>query len=161
MPHIHEKIDFITGAVIVYNDRVLLCDHIARKSWLPLGGHIALTEDPDESLFREIREESGLKRDNLTILTSKPSRKDRSVKFLFTPNFLDIHEFSNTHKHIGLTYFFISDTDVIELNKNEHHDIKWFSKGELNDKKYNISPHIKFYAIEALKKAKEFHKSNG
>ncbi len=156
MSHIHKEIDFITGAIIVHQDKVLLCDHIARKNWLPLGGHIELTEDPEEALFREIREESGLHRRNLTILTSKPSRRDKGVKFLFAPNFLDIHEFSDTHKHIGLMYFLASNTDSVRLNKDEHHRIRWFGEDELDDKKYNISPHIKFYSLEALKKAKEF-----
>ena len=155
MSHIHDKIDFITGAYIVYENRVLLINHNIRKMWLPVGGHVELNEDTDDALFREIEEESGLEKKYLTMLASKPSRKDKGVKYLFTPNFLDIHDFSDTHQHIGLTYFLISHTNNVQLNKNEHSGIRWFSRKELDDEKYNISPPIKFYSLEALKKAKD------
>ena len=58
MAHIHEKIDFVSTAIIVHRDKVLLVHHRGLKLWLPVGGHIELDEDPEEALFREIKEET-------------------------------------------------------------------------------------------------------
>ena len=60
MPHIHELIDFVVDIYIVYKDKVLLIHHKELKKWLPIGGHIELDEDPEEALFREVKEECGL-----------------------------------------------------------------------------------------------------
>jgi len=62
MAHINEKIDFTVEAFVVHNQRVLLIFHKKLQRWLPLGGHIELDEDPEQALFREVKEESGLGR---------------------------------------------------------------------------------------------------
>jgi 8-oxo-dGTP pyrophosphatase MutT (NUDIX family) len=49
---------------------------------LPLGGHIELDEDPEQALFREIKEESGLEID---ILSQKPAQQFAGRKFLYPP----------------------------------------------------------------------------
>jgi ADP-ribose pyrophosphatase YjhB (NUDIX family) len=78
MPHIHELMDFTVEAFVVYEDRVLLIYHKQLHKWLPLGGHIELDEDPEQALFREIREESGLEVD---ILSQKPAQQFEGKKF--------------------------------------------------------------------------------
>lgn len=60
MPHIHERYDFVVNAFIVFNNKVLLVHHPKYDKWLPMGGHVELDEDPEEALFREIEEETGL-----------------------------------------------------------------------------------------------------
>lgn len=57
MPHIHDLIDFTVAAYIVNNGKVALVNHLQLKRWMPVGGHIELNEDPEEALFREIKEE--------------------------------------------------------------------------------------------------------
>ena len=66
MPHSHDLMDFTVEAFVVYAHRVLLIDHTQLQTWLPLGGHIELDEDPEQALFREIREERGLEVDILS-----------------------------------------------------------------------------------------------
>lgn len=148
MPHIHEKIDFAVNALIIYNDKVLLVHHKKLNKWLPVGGHVELDEDTDQALLREIKEECGL---DVEILSSKPSFDIKGIKSLYVPVFMDIHEISDTHKHIGLLYVAKTKSDKFILNKEEHNDIRWFSETDLDNPEFNVVPSIKFYAKEALK----------
>lgn len=147
MPHIHEKIDFIVEAFVVHNNRVLLIFHKQLQKWLPLGGHIELDEDPEQALFREVKEESGL---DIEVLAKKPPYIFEGKKFLYTPSYLDIHDISSTHRHIGLVYFAKAMSDDIHLAPDEHEQIRWFSETDLDDSQFFLSPDIKFYTKEAL-----------
>ncbi len=152
MPHIHELIDFVVDIYIVYKDKVLLIHHKELKKWLPIGGHIELDEDPEEALFREVKEECGLE---IEVLGEKPKVQSKGTKFLYSPVFLDIHDISDTHKHVGLYYFAKAKSDNVVLNKKEHNEIRWFKEEELDDSKFNLDQAVKFYAKEALKKLSE------
>jgi 8-oxo-dGTP diphosphatase len=150
MPHIHDLIDFTVVAFIVYDDRVLMIHHKKLNRWLSPGGHIELNQDPEEALFNEIREETGLLAENLTVLSDKLNLKSPGSKFLYTPNFLDIHQISDSHRHVGMVYFLKSNTDEIALAEREHNDIRWFTKEDLDDRQYDLLPATKFYATQAL-----------
>src|SRR5512132_1102121 len=117
MPHIHELMDFTIEAFVVYDQRVLLVDHTQLQKWLPLGGHIELDEDPEQALFREIKEESGLAVD---ILSQKPIQQFEGKKFLYPPAYLDVHPITSTHQHIGLVYFATAASDQVTLAADEH-----------------------------------------
>lgn len=147
MPHIHKLIDFVVDIYIVYKDKVLLIHHKELKKWLPIGGHIELDEDPEEALFREVNEECGLE---IEVLGEKPKVQSKGTKFLYSPVFLDIHDISDTHKHVGLYYFAKAKSDNVVLNKKEHNEIRWFKEEELDDSKFNLDQAVKFYAKEAL-----------
>ncbi len=69
MTHIHEKIDFVVSARIVYEDKILLVYHKLLQKWLPVGGHIELDETPEEAIFREVKEECGL---DIEVIGEKP-----------------------------------------------------------------------------------------
>lgn len=146
MPHIHDQYDFTVTFFIVHDGKVLLVNHPRYQKWLPPGGHIELNEDPEEALFREIREETGLA---VQILSSKPGIRSSGTKFLLTPNYLDVHEANPPHRHIGLAYFARSDSDQAVLS-DEHREIRWFSQSELADPDYALSPAIQFYGREAI-----------
>lgn len=150
MPHIHDAIDFTIAAFIVYQDKVLLVHHKKLDLWLPVGGHIELDEDPDQALFREIQEETGLTASQLRVLSTKPKTQSQRTKPLFTPNFLDIHQITDTHKHVGMIYFLISNSNEVNLQNDEHHDIRWFSESELSSVKPEILPEIFTYAQTAI-----------
>jgi len=152
MPHIHELIDFTVQAYIVYQDKVLLIHHIKLNKWLPIGGHIELNEDPEEALFREIKEECGL---DVTVMSFKPQIEHINGKFLYAPKFLDIHKISDTHRHIGMIYFLKSSSDQVKLEEGIHSGIRWFTIDEMRDPAFSIQSDVIFYSEEALKLGRE------
>lgn len=152
MAHIHKLIDFVVVVLVVYENKVLLVNHKELGKWLPIGGHIELDEDPEEAVYREVKEESGL---DVEIIGEKPSIKREGIKILYSPAFLDIHKINESHRHIGMVYFAKAKTSEIKLADKEHYEIKWFIEKELSDPKYNLQPDVQFYAKEALKKTSE------
>ncbi len=120
-----------------------------------MGGHIELNEDPEQALYREIKEETGL---DVEILSTKPNIVSAGTKFILTPSYVDVHEANPPHKHISFTYFARSSSRSALLS-DEHLDMHWFSKTELAEPKYKLSESVIFYSHEALQAAKSFHKS--
>lgn len=147
MPHIHDKFDFTVAPFIVHNGRVLLVNHPRYGKWIPPGGHIELDETPDQALFREVAEETGLE---IEVLSTKPHIKSPGTESMYTPHYLDVHDANPPHKHVGLTYFVRAKSDKFRLS-DEHTDMKWFTLTELDDPSYGIENMVKFYAAEAVK----------
>lgn len=152
MAHINEFLDFTISAFIVNSDKILLIHHKKLNKWLPVGGHIEINETPDDAFIREVNEETGL---TVTILSDKPQVKFEGVKFLYTPEFIDIHDITDNHKHIGLIYFAISDSQIVSLAEKEHNAIKWFSLDELKNPEYKILKNVIFYSQQAILKSKQ------
>ena len=153
MPHIHEKIDFVVSAWIVHGGRVLLVFHKGQQTWLPVGGHIELDEDPIEALYREVREECGLVDiEIIGAIRNSDYPSESTTKLLLTPAYLDIHPINNTHRHVALEYFVKAKSDTVKLADGEHDRIRWFVMSEIDEPRYNILPAIKFFAKEALRK---------
>ena len=150
MPHIHDLIDFTVDVFIAYDNKVLLIFHKKHNMWLQIGGHIELNEDPDEALFREVKEECGLEIE--MVGKKEPQIEVKGHKFLYAPAFMNIHDTSETHKHIGLVYFAKAKSDNIILSQREHSDIRWFSKEDLDNPEFGVNEAVKFYAKEALSK---------
>jgi 8-oxo-dGTP diphosphatase len=135
---------------VVHDQRVLLIYHTQLQKWLPLGGHIELHEDPEQALFREIKEESGL---DVDILSQKPAQQFEGKKFLYPPAYLDVHPITPTHRHIGVVYFATAASDQVMLAAHEHEAIRWFSEAELQEPAFGIQPDVLFYACDALRRA--------
>ena len=51
---------FTASALIVHNKKVLLVNHLKLGVWLYPGGHVEKDENPDQTLIREVKEETGL-----------------------------------------------------------------------------------------------------
>jgi len=149
MPHINELIDFTVDVFVVHDNKVLLIFHKKHNMWLQISGHIELNEDPDEALFREVREECGL---DIEIIGGKqPNFEMKGTKFLYAPVFMNIHDINETHKHISLIYFAKAKSDKFVLSEREHTDIRWFSMEDLDKPEFNLNEAVKFYANEALR----------
>jgi ADP-ribose pyrophosphatase YjhB (NUDIX family) len=152
MPHIHDKVDFTVEVFIVFKNKVLLRTHDKYKIWLGVGGHIELSEDPNQAAIREVKEEVGLDitLDNSLLVFDK---HDKDYKELIPPYFLNRHRINKSHEHITLTYFAKSPTDHVEqLTEGEKSSAcHWFTKEEL-EKQADILEDVKFYALKALEK---------
>lgn len=150
MPHIHSLFDFVVSIFIVHRGRVLLVHHKAYDEWLPVGGHIELDEDPEEALWREVREECGLK---IRLLQTRPAIAHPGVKPLPAPAYLDVHRTHGQHRHIAFVYFATAVSDRVRLLEREHHSFKWFTLQDLTKSGYHVTKSIRFYCREALRSA--------
>lgn len=150
MPHIHNLFDFVISVFIVRRGKVLLIHHKKYDEWLPIGGHIELNEDPEEALWREVREECGLR---IRLLQTKPAIAHPGVKPIPAPAFMDVHRTGGKHKHIAFVYFAVSKSDQVRLHVREHHRFRWFTLKELAEREYRVTKSIRFYCREALKAA--------
>lgn len=152
MPHIHKLYDFVVSAFIVFRGRVLLVYHKKYEEWLPIGGHIDLDEDPETALYKEIREECGLK---VRILADKPSSiAHPGVKPLPTPSYMDVHRIRGAHKHVAFVYFGVSSGDRVRLHEREHREYRWVDRRGLKSAELRLTKSIRFYCERALEAAK-------
>ncbi len=147
MAHLFYDLDFTVAVFVVREDRVLLVHHRKLNKWLPIGGHIEIGENPEEAALRETREESGLE---VELVGEKPPREFPGTQLLTAPTYLDVHDISGDHRHIGLIYFARSAEGEIRLAEAEHHDIRWFTAEEFAAPEWAVPEAIQFYAGEAL-----------
>src|SRR5438046_1074970 len=124
MPHIHEKIDFTVEVFIVHKNKVLLRKHDKFKFWLSVGGHIELSEDPNQAAIREVKEEVGLDIQLLGVKDVKTHNVDEygEYKELLAPRFLSRHGVGSNHEHVTLVYFATSLRDDFVQGQNEISD---------------------------------------
>ncbi len=151
MPHIHELIDFTVTCMILHptEPKILLINHKLLNTWLPVGGHIELNEDPDEAIAREVAEECGL---SIEMISHRHAGEYPETKMLLIPETIDIHTFNATHRHVNLGYHARALSAEPKLAPEEHHDIQWFAADELADPNFNIKPSVRAYALEFLQK---------
>lgn len=152
MSHIHDKMDFVVETFVVYNNKVLLRVHDKLNIWLSVGGHIELDEDPVQAAVREVKEEVGL---DIELYdeegVDKFEKEEETI--IIRPQYISRHKITDTHEHVALIYFARSFTDKVKPSETEKSDgIKWFSKEELDDPKYDIKPIKKFFAKKAIEK---------
>lgn len=149
MAHIHEKFDFTVGCFIVFDHKVLLVNHPRYDMWLPPGGHIELDEDPEQALFREIKEETGL---DVEIIAPKPSSPAKGAKYIYIPAYISVHDANPPHRHIGMTYY-ARAKNANNVKSDEHSHTQWFSADELDASRFNIPEEIRHFGKEAIKTA--------
>lgn len=148
MAHIHEKIDWVVTAFILHptEEKLLMINHIKLGMWLPVGGHVELDEDPDQALAREIEEECGLEVEML----SEKSEDTKDSKSLYRPHSMNIHAYNATHQHIGLNYVARAKTTEPRLAPEEHHDIRWFTREEIEAQGAKMPENVSVTALEIL-----------
>jgi 8-oxo-dGTP pyrophosphatase MutT (NUDIX family) len=147
MAHIHEKIDFTVAIFVVQTKKVLLIHHRKLNKWLPVGGHIELDEDPEQAALREAREESGFE---VELLGERPPTTGDGTRALIAPRFLDIHRITDAHEHIGLIYWARPKNGTMTLAEQEHHDIRWCSRNDLDLLEPPMSSAVKWYCEKAI-----------
>lgn len=147
MPHIHEKIDFCSEVLVVFEDMVLLRMHDKYGVWLGVGGHIELDEDPSQAAIREVKEEVGVDVE----LAAPYAKRSGSEADLLPPRFVNRHRISPTHEHVAFIFFAKAKSRDLHIPTHEHAECKWFKESELDDPKFKLSPDLKHYARTALR----------
>lgn len=153
MPHIHEKIDFTVDVYIVYKDKVLIRKHEKYNKWLAVGGHIELNEHPIQAALREVKEEVGL---DIEIISPRIlpvySFGENNQEELIPPWYCNIHDISETHKHVSFVYFAKASSDKV-IPENTTDEWKWFSEKEIKEDT-SLLQSVSFYALQALEEIK-------
>ena len=142
------SLEFAVAIYVVNGDRVLLVKHRALGTWLPLGGHIEEGETPEDAAIRESLEESGL---HVELVGERPTIPVVGTTFLCPPTYLDVHEVSPLHRHVGMIYFARSRSADVRLAAEEHDAIRWFSAEDLSS--VSVPTAVRFYAQEAIRRA--------
>lgn len=172
MPHLNPSgVDLVNAAFIVnqyqFNPKVLLIDHKKLGGWYAPGGHVEPNENSDESIIREVKEETGLEIGvNAKFIQSTPVNyrqfdylqridptKNNNSRALRLPWLMDIHDFPGIpgHRHMALIYLVVAMTDDVQLETAAHREIRWFSVDDLVNRVANFNDTIRWYALQAIK----------
>ncbi|MFH0961468.1 MAG: NUDIX domain-containing protein [archaeon] len=152
MSHVNEKIDYTVEVFVVRDKKVLLRLHDKYKIWLSVGGHVKQgEEDFNEAARREVQEETGLevelaKPDGFTEFSSERFSE------LVPPVFLNRHRINEKHEHVAMTFFAVPKKGAKAEDLENSGGLEWVSLSELENPKYNLSEHVKFYAKKAIAK---------
>jgi len=95
--------DFVAGAFIVRDGKILFLEHDKYDIWLQPGGHVEEDETPDEAAVRETLEETGME---VTILDrfSPDTAFDGVAEDLPTPFNVNLHLVEDGHYHCDFQY---------------------------------------------------------
>ncbi|MES2953701.1 MAG: NUDIX domain-containing protein [Patescibacteria group bacterium] len=153
MAHTHEQLCLTIAAFLVRDDKVLLVEHPKYSLWLAPGGHIDPGEDTDMAVYREILEECGYKKEELSFVDGSRSRPmvDTETRLLMRPEFVDIHQ-ANEHQHVAFVYYFRVLADHEPVKSDEHTSMRWFLESELAG--ITTRPSVAWYAADALARAR-------
>jgi ADP-ribose pyrophosphatase YjhB (NUDIX family) len=118
------------GAVVQdRQERILLLKHVFRpgSGWGIPGGFIAVGEQPEEALTREIKEETGLEIENPRLIFSRMHIKPKHLELVFL---------ARSHGAAEVCSMEISDAEwfgLDELPQDLNKDQRWLIKRALND----------------------------
>ena len=152
MPHIHRDYDFTVSAFIVFDAKILLLMHKKLNVWLQPGGHVELNEDPEMALWREIFEETGLKKDQLALVELTYPHLPAAAKRIPIPFEINVHPVRDTpgHQHIDLSFLMKAKTNQIQVNLDESHQLDWFDREGLEKIKDQMYPDTYAKAVFAI-----------
>ena len=140
--------DFVAGAFIIKNNRILFLRHKKYDMWLQPGGHVEERETPDEAAIRETMEEVGLEIEILDGFMPDTSFENKSED-LPQPFNINLHRIEEGHWHLDFQYL---ARPVNEISEKEYSDddMKWFSEDELEDEHLNMPENARVTGLRAL-----------
>ncbi len=122
---------FTASALIIDDGKVLLIRHKKLNVWLYPGGHVEENENPDETLLREVKEETGLEIEIISNKDESLSDKKNDVSSLHLP-YAFLCELVGDHYHNDLIYLCkIFKKNELKFNKHESSDIGFFNYEEI------------------------------
>ena len=147
------KTELVVVGYLIHNNKVLLIHHKKSGKWLPPGGHIEKDETPDETLIREIKEETRLEIETLN--RNDVPKEDNIIEQLAVPFYVNVHNVGD-HNHCCFFYLCIpKNPEDILINKSEVNDFKWLTAEEL--KQDYVLNAIRNTAMKAFYKLKELN----
>jgi 8-oxo-dGTP pyrophosphatase MutT (NUDIX family) len=125
---------FTASALIIDNGRVLLLHHKKLGVWLYPGGHVEKNETPDQTVIREVKEETGL---DIEIIGEKDNNLadiDTDISVLHSP-YVILCELVGNHYHNDIIYLckISGHNREIKHNEGESKDVRFFNIDELDD----------------------------
>lgn len=121
------KRHFCASAFVVdpNTKRLLLVFHKKFHKWVQPGGHIEEGETPEETAYREVYEETGLK---IELLGNRFPREDDFIR----PLGIQRNRNLEGDTHIDIIYAAIpKKTENLTLNQEESLGIGWFTRRQL------------------------------
>jgi 8-oxo-dGTP pyrophosphatase MutT (NUDIX family) len=135
---INDDIDNLAAICIIFNSlgQLLLLQRSETDTWMPekwalAGGGVKVDEEIEDSVAREIKEETNL--DVKGILFSFTTKEDK------------------TRVHVFMAK--CDNTDQINIDDSEHSDFRWVNINEIEE--LETVPNLKEYVIKALSLFKE------
>ena len=125
------KRHFCASAFVIdpYTKKILLIKHKKNRRWTQPGGHIEGNETPEETVLREVYEETGLR---VSLVGERFPREDDFIRPLGIQKNRKTMNDGEMHMHIDIIYAAIPNDDNMEtLNAEESDAIGWFSREEL------------------------------
>jgi 8-oxo-dGTP pyrophosphatase MutT (NUDIX family) len=141
---------FTASALIVHNCRVLLLYHKKLDIWLYPGGHVEKNETPEQTVLREVMEETGLKVEIIGQKDKSLADIETDVSVLHNP-YAILCELVGNHYHNDIIYLCEISGDLNELkcDKAESNDIKFFGINDL--KNIRLFPNFRRLLEKVLK----------
>jgi len=146
---------FTASALIINKEKkVLLVNHRKLGVWLYPGGHVEWNETPDETVVREVKEETGLNVEIISDRDSTLSDLEADVSVLHHPYVILCEKINgdNQHYHLDLIYLCkieIEENSELHYNPKESSDIRFFSLEDLNN--INLFPNFRKLLEKILK----------
>ncbi len=97
------KKHFTASALVIFNRHVLLVFHKKLGVWLYPGGHVEDNETPDETVVREVKEETGLDVEVTGEKDDGLADRENDVSALYIP-YAILCEMVGDHYHNDLIY---------------------------------------------------------
>ena len=142
---------WVTTIYLVREDgKLLLTWNKNMKTWIPVGGHIEPGETPEEAIMREVEEETGF---DFRFLEEDSYENGGNVKIVKP---FRIQTEKVPHHNLHINFVFIGKClNYFEGEENDDNEqLKWFSEGELLERKGEFLESVWNVAILAINKAK-------
>jgi 8-oxo-dGTP pyrophosphatase MutT (NUDIX family) len=152
---------FTASGLVVSHDHILLLNHNRIGAWVPPGGHIESAEMPEQTVIREILEETGVIVDVLSM--PLPETGDVEAFFLSSPFYVQsvlAIENGQRYYHVDMAYLCRPSPDnklneaglpLLTVNQ-EASEVAWVPLDDLSGRKLakNVNEALSLLADPAL-----------